>query len=259
MNDPGETLFYRVAVPLPLPEPLTYGPPEGWQGELPTGVRVTVPVGPRQMTGIVVGRAQEAPEGVRIRPITEILDVIPVLSEELLELARFTADYYLAPLGEVLRSFVPGDLEPWGHQRLRLTDRGALAVPRNPDEERVLEHLRTEGSARVGKLAGLVGSGLAEIVERFHREGKVILSGDRRRSGVRYRSAYELTTGDPEELEKKAGRSEPGRQVVRWLADLDRPATGKEITEAVGCGRGVVRRLEKLGIVRKFTEIRRLD
>ena len=42
-----------------------------------------------------------------IRPILRVLDQEPVLSEHLLELGSWIAEYYLAPLGEVLRTMLP--------------------------------------------------------------------------------------------------------------------------------------------------------
>ena len=43
------------------------------------------------------------------------------------------------------------------------------------------------------------------------------------------------------------------------LAELGRPATLKELTEAVGCGPAVIRRLGKLGLLREFTQPERLS
>ena len=55
-----------------------------------------------------------------------------MLPGELLELARFAADYYLAPLGDVLAAMIPAEADSWGDRRVRLTDRGALAVHHDP-------------------------------------------------------------------------------------------------------------------------------
>jgi len=46
----------------------------------------------------------EGPADVEIRPLEAVLDEEPLLSEQLLELAEWMAQYYLAPLGEVLRA-----------------------------------------------------------------------------------------------------------------------------------------------------------
>src|SRR5947199_340983 len=108
-----EILLANVALPIPLPDPLTYEIPPAWASQAVPGVRTRVTMGRRRLTGVIVGVHQRRPEGVAVRPIEEVLDREPVLTADLLELARFVADYYLAPLGEVVRSMLPSDLPPW--------------------------------------------------------------------------------------------------------------------------------------------------
>ena len=64
-------------------------------------------VGKRKVTGVVLAETEQAPEGVSLRPIEQVLDREPVLPAELLELAAFAADYYLAPIGEVVQTLLP--------------------------------------------------------------------------------------------------------------------------------------------------------
>jgi primosomal protein N' (replication factor Y) (superfamily II helicase) len=252
-------VLVEVALPLPLP-PLTYRAPAHPEVSLRPGVRVLVPVSRRRLTGVIVGTPPEAPEGVEVREVLEVLDAEPVLTTELLSLARFTAAYYLAPIGEVLRSMLPPDLEPWGRQRVRLTDRGALAVPRSPLESEVFAALRERGPLRASQLQGLAaGPELADLLARLRQEGRILLEGQGNRTGGRYRSAFELAPGKPQELLERCGRSAPGRQVVELLLALGRPASQEEILSAVGCSAGPLRRLVRVGVLRGFTEVRRLD
>ena len=48
-----------------------------------------------------------APPDVKVRHLEAVLDDEPLLSEQLLSLAEWMAQYYLAPLGEVLRGMLP--------------------------------------------------------------------------------------------------------------------------------------------------------
>src|SRR4030095_15849392 len=107
-------LLADVALPLPLPDPLVYEVPANWTALAVPGVRARGPVGKRRLSGMSVAVHGRRPEGVNLRPLVEILDRVPVLTPDLLELARFVADYYLAPLGEVGRSMLPADLPPSG-------------------------------------------------------------------------------------------------------------------------------------------------
>lgn len=248
----------RVAVPLPLPDPLTYEVPAAFDRLAAPGARVRVRVGPRRVTGVVVERTAESPDGVSLRALEEVLDREPAFPEDLLELARFTADYYRAPLGEVLRGMLPGDLPPWGHQRVRLTSAGAVAPPRDAVESRIVEALQEAGRLTASELQARVGSPeLADVLDRLATDGRVLFEG-RSARGARYLSAVERAPGELEAQLDACGRSPQGRAVVELLSALGRPATVDELTAAVGCTAAVVRRLVRLGILRKFTQVERL-
>jgi primosomal protein N' (replication factor Y) len=255
----GRPLYVEVAVPLPLPAPLVYEVPTAFATLARPGARARVPVGRRQLVGVILEGRAEPPVGVEARPLTAVLDREPALSAELLELADFAADYYLEPPGEILRSMLPADLPPWGDRKVWLTDAGALARPRGDGEAAVLEALRGGERPRLSELeARLSRPDLPQVLEALRRDGRVATSEGRRR-GSRYVTAVELGRGDRAELLERCGRSRPGRQVVEWLAGLGRPATIAEVTGAVGCGEGVVRRLAKLGVLRRFTQVERMS
>jgi primosomal protein N' (replication factor Y) len=258
MTDPAP--HARVAVPAPLPDALIYEVPAAFDASVRAGVRVRVPLGRRKVVGVVVGRTENAPEGVELRPLEAVLDAEPVLPEELMELAGFVADYYLAPPGEVFRSMLPGHLPPWGDRKVWLTSAGAIAPPRNEAEAAVVEVLTEAGRLSLSDLQRSLGrSDLPGVIDRLMADGR-LASGDSRRSGgVRYQTAVELPPGDPERQLEAAGRSKEGRSVIELLAALGRPALVSEITDRVGCGDGVVRRLVRLGVLRRFTQVERVS
>src|SRR5690606_26815273 len=111
------------------------------------GLRVRVPVGRRNLVGFVWKLDAEAPEGVEARALLALLDLEPPLPDDLLALARFTADYYLAPIGEVLAAMLPQGLEPWGDRRVALTPAGALAPPRDALDLEIRDLLLEAGRA----------------------------------------------------------------------------------------------------------------
>jgi primosomal protein N' (replication factor Y) (superfamily II helicase) len=96
--------FIEVALPLPLFQTFTYTVADG---PLPAaGSRVLVPVRNRRAIGIVLGPTDGA--GVaRPRAIIEALDAEPVLSAALLALCTWMSEYYVVPLGLVMRSVLP--------------------------------------------------------------------------------------------------------------------------------------------------------
>ena len=128
----------QVAIDVPLFRPFDYLPPEDRPvGEVPDGARVRVPVGSRRQVGVVVGRsARPAVPAATLRAIDELLDVEPVLDPTLLQLLRWTADYYHHPLGEVIAAALPKALRrgaparapPATRRRWRITSAGQSAL-----------------------------------------------------------------------------------------------------------------------------------
>ncbi|MGB7599548.1 MAG: primosomal protein N', partial [Candidatus Sulfotelmatobacter sp.] len=100
--------FCDVALPVPLDMVFTYRVPAGDNPLV--GGRVLVPFRQQRLTGIVVELHDREPS-LTIKPLLNVLDIAPVLDEQLLRLGRWIADYYLAPLGEVFRTMLPLNAE----------------------------------------------------------------------------------------------------------------------------------------------------
>ena len=113
-------MLHRVVVDLPqhsgLPGPLSYSHPQ----RLQPGTLVQVPLGRREVLGIVwdldtagmEGRVAsgEVPASEGIRSISAVLPDVPPLSRAWRQLLTFAADYYQRSLGEVALSVLPTEL-----------------------------------------------------------------------------------------------------------------------------------------------------
>lgn len=123
----SEVAFYSspfavVVVPLPLRMRLTYRIPDGMRVGL--GMRVLVPLGPRRVTGYVVGEEEKAPEGIQIRAIADVLDDRPLFTPESLRFFSWVAEYYHESLGEVIATALPGGLNHKDLRVVSLTEEG---------------------------------------------------------------------------------------------------------------------------------------
>jgi primosomal protein N' (replication factor Y) len=107
---PSSVPILQVALDAPLARLFDYLAP----GALPSdiGRRVRVPFGKREQVGIVVGLVDSASVAVeQLRPVIEIDRQLAPLPLEVMQLARFAADYYQHPLGPVLLSLLPPALK----------------------------------------------------------------------------------------------------------------------------------------------------
>ncbi len=97
-------MFCDVVLPVPLDRAFTYKLKPN--DEPSVGGRVVVPFRTEKLIGVVIRLHDEAPP-VEAKAIETVLDPEPILNGDLMELAAWISQYYLAPLGEVLRSMLP--------------------------------------------------------------------------------------------------------------------------------------------------------
>ncbi|HET7225600.1 MAG TPA: primosomal protein N' [Candidatus Eisenbacteria bacterium] len=116
--------FAHVALPLPLHQTFVYAVPDALAGEAQPGAPVAVPFRGRSARGVVMA-VSDACDVDAPRALEAVLGP-PVLSAHLLALARWIADYYLAPLGEVVSAALPGGHEGFAGSRAR---RAAIEDP----------------------------------------------------------------------------------------------------------------------------------
>src|SRR5688500_9320717 len=89
--------FAEVAVTLPVSGRVHYRVPAHLADRELVGARVLVRFGPRKVTGVVVRVDTAPPATVTPVALSELLDEVPSLSGELVELCLWIADYYEAP------------------------------------------------------------------------------------------------------------------------------------------------------------------
>jgi primosomal protein N' (replication factor Y) len=125
--------YCEVALPVPLDHTFTYAVREG---QFPQrGARVIAPFRNEKLIGVVTGIKAKAPADFEVRFLETVLDEEPLLSDHLLELAEWIAQYYLAPLGEVLRGMLPLMAEVRRTVYYRLTDLGRDVLALQADGE----------------------------------------------------------------------------------------------------------------------------
>jgi len=102
-------IYAEVAVLLPIEKSFSYSIPELLKDRVQIGSCVTVPFGSRSVHGFVIGLS-DSPGFIAVKEIKGIIQVRgdhPAFSQPLLDLYRWAANYYLSPLGEVLKAALP--------------------------------------------------------------------------------------------------------------------------------------------------------
>ncbi len=145
---------------------------------LPPGSLVRVPLGSRDMLGLVWPGEASAPEAAQIKPIHEALTDIAPLDAHWMSLMAFAAAYYQRTVGEFALGSLPPSLRDLSRQQLlrKLAKRAkaaAVIAPHNPDallpeltaeQSQVLQQLATGSGTFL--LHGNTGSGKTEVYLR---------------------------------------------------------------------------------------------
>jgi len=170
--------FCDVAVPVPLDTVFTYSVPNGMAPVV--GGRVLVSFRQQRISGIVTALHDRAPR-VQTKTVLAVIDGAPVLDQPLIQLGKWIADYYLAPLGEVLRTMLPLRAEfkrtigylitPEGQMALHLAGMSGSSVRarKTPEDQlaefRVLDYLAEREMTR------------EETLRSATRASKAVLAG----------------------------------------------------------------------------------
>ena len=155
---------------------------------LPPGTLVRVPLGQRETLGLVwPGQAAALPVHQQLKPLTEALTGLPVLSAKWLDLMTFAASYYQRSIGE----FAIGSLPP------QLRDVSQLQLARKLNKRNKLGTTAHAAAAAVSLPA--LTTEQSVVIERMAQEpGPFVLHGNTGsgKTEVYLRRAAELLTAD---------------------------------------------------------------
>ena len=164
-----------VAVPKPLYQTFEYLLPATIAAEsVQPGMRVEVPFGTRKLVGVVlaIGEPGSGGRGYKLKKVEQVLDDQPLLSEEILNLTQWAANYYHAPIGEVVVNTIPKRFRqskfsnPIGNNAVAPEMSQFSNLKQhvlNPEQQQALESIQAKSGFQVNLLFGITGSGKTEV------------------------------------------------------------------------------------------------
>ncbi len=246
-------MWVEVAPALPVQGTFTYSASE----RVRPGHVVLVPWGPRKVTGYVVGLpGKPGTHPDRVRPVDRLLDPEPAFDDQQLRFFRWMANYYRAPLGEVIATALPSAMKAGTRTVFRASDAGveALAVESpDADESEVLRELISRPAltrrALQRRLRDLLASdAVGRALDRLRRR-ELVEAEQEERGGHRstHKVVHRLATGPTK-----------GRRQQEILLDLDEPSPLAALVAQHGpYARTAVKALAKAGVVELRDEERR--
>ena len=234
--------FCDVALPVPLDMVFTYRVGEHLP---PVGGRVLVPFRNERLSGVVTALHDRAPS-MNAKALLQVLDTVPVLDQSLLKLAVWIGQYYLAPIGEVIRTMLPLAAEIKRVKVYRITEAGHEALHASATigssrrskqdvdaqllEYEVLDHLAMSDAVTESTLRSATGASremLANMVrKKWARREDASGARDARRTikvAVLKEPSGKLNANQQKII--AALQQNSGRAAVEIFRDLDVPST----------------------------------
>lgn len=261
--------YVEIALPLPLRQTFTYILPLGLRENVKLGARLLVPFGRRQLTGYAVAlHAVLSPEleieESALKEAIELLDAEPLLTEEIIKLTQWTADYYASSWGEVLKASLPAGINTSVEQVVTITAKGRDELIKvsssNTVKVQILRFLSENDEVSQRELGKKFGASKAQRAVReligedwagsFHRTLTTQTKAKRRK-------AVRLLPPERHESNGKA-LTESQTKIVETLLAEDGEIIFTELIEKADVGASSINTLAKRGIVEVFVqEVRR--
>ena len=132
--------FVSVALPLPIGrrKELIYRVPDALLSRVQVGVRVVVPVSSRKITGIIVGRSSQPGDvhSQKVKDILDIIDEVPIFSQDMKNIWEWIAHYYFSSPGAVLQTILPRTVRHQSTTSVTLPKKKGRRKKATPEDDR---------------------------------------------------------------------------------------------------------------------------
>ncbi|MFQ5863901.1 MAG: primosomal protein N' [bacterium] len=154
--------FAEIVFPLPVNQTFTYRIPSDLRSVAKIGCCAVAPFGARRLSGFIIEFKSES-NLEELKDIDDILDLQPLISGEIIQLAKWISEYYLCSFGEALKSTVPSVfllaskkfVEPLNDQVEEIAQGIAGSAPR---QAQILRYLAKSGKMSIALLKKKIGA-----------------------------------------------------------------------------------------------------
>ncbi|MFC0473121.1 primosomal protein N' [Halalkalibacter kiskunsagensis] len=219
-----------------------YDIPKEWEEVIQPGVRVVVPFGPRKIQGFVVDVTNDSTFH-KTKPIDDFLDVVPVLTSELLSLGEWLADQTLCFQLSAYQLMIPAALRTKVKKELCLLAHiETLPYSIRPhfqgDKSPLWNDLVKDKNVSLKEIQQAVKEGKLEVRYQVEEKGKKKME--------RYVKVSENTTCD---IPTRAVKQ---RELLAYLQSLGKPIAVQALLQETKMTRQTITTLVKKGVLQEF-------
>jgi primosomal protein N' (replication factor Y) len=244
----------EVAVGLPIHKTFHYRIPEKMKDSLQVGMRVLVPFKGRKVAGFTLDLPERPPEGIAssLLDVEDLLDQLPLIDAGMLRFYRWISDYYIYPLGEVIKTGLPPGLHLKSEPVLTLTDEGILFLTRgrlDGIQENAFREIRKHGTLPLTRLLKRFPEELTrEKVFSWGKHGFLDVEEGMRRKEVKPKleKVIEVTGERPGKL-----LSGKRNKILEWMQKQEK-VPYSELTKTFKSSSAALHSLQAAGLIRIF-------
>lgn len=259
----------KVIVDVPVrstDRPFDYLIPADLKLWIEVGSRVAVPFGHRTVQGFVVSlESGETGSGPSLKPIQEVLDLLPPLSPELVELGDWMSQRYACRRISALQAMLPTALKGKAERLISLGEAAEeagspedelfpLFLDTDQEEQQITDFVRRAGEVSMKQLTRTFPDA-AETVKFMLRRGVLSESQSiKDKMGKKKLKAVDLAIGVAaarESLGSFPARSARQKEVLSFLIDMEPmlPMPMKDLLSVLQVTAGTVKSLEDKGFI----------
>ncbi|MGG6310075.1 primosomal protein N' [Paenibacillus macerans] len=270
----------KVIVDVPSREtdrPFDYLIPESLAGWIEVGSRVGVPFGRRTVQGFVVS-LHERPEmeTSRMKPVQELLDMLPPLPPDLVELAEWMSRKYACSMISALQAMIPAALKGKAERYIQAAQSGeeeaavggaalpsgggewpgsgdglfALTGLLTPEEEEIVGYIRASGTVTMTHLgvkypeaAGLI----KDLLSRGVLTESQAIKDKIRKKTVKSVEAAVSGQAAQDALASFGPQARRQKEVLQFLLEVGAPLPLQEVLTTLQVTAGTVKKLAEKG------------
>ncbi|MEY8751316.1 primosomal protein N' [Alkalicoccobacillus gibsonii] len=207
------------------------------------GMRVVVPFGPRQIQGFVLD-VTETSDVSRLKAIDEVLDPVPVLTDELLKLGKWLAEKTICFQISAFQAMLPAALKTAVIKEIHLkTDVSSL--------QPMLQTLFSEKSCVLWKEAVEALGGQLGVLRKAMESGQLAVHYVVKEKGKKKTEKWvRLHPEGDETLVKPTAHKQ--QELIRYLSERNEPIKSQELLQLTQSTRAVLKSLIDKGLIEEW-------
>lgn len=262
------TLFVDIILPISLSNEFTYRVPFEMNESVQLFTRVIVPFGKGKFyTGIVTKIHQNVPTLYQAKYIEHVLDDAPLISLKHYQFWNWIAQYYMAPIGDVMNAALPANFKLASETKVVLhPDFDEQNTPLDDREFLIIEALSMQETLDLKEISEIAGIKTIQPIIKRLIEKRAVLTQEELNNKftaktalfVVLQEAYRNDQALNDVFEKLQGKKSSGKQeaVLLHLLKLGGFIAGevtpilRKALEEEGCSLSAMNTLEKNGVIR---------